>query len=423
MPDETAAPQPNYRWNFTAFLLDYAVFIVGIGFVSNVTVIPALASQLTSSAVLIGLASTMFTLGWTVPQLAAAHITKDAPRKKPFFYWAIPARLALPAIGVALWAGLASRPSAMLAVLMIGMLLFAASDGFMTLVWFDIMARAVPVNRRGRLLGLAQFVGGLGGIGVGGLVALILDRWSFPESYAILFACATAGIAISSIATLMIREPEPEEVAAGEDRDQKRWLWLVARNADYRRLMASRLLVGMAGLATPFYVLHAVDVMHLPESAIGAFVVALTIGGLASSLFFGVLSERRGPRFTIRLSSAFAVAGPLSILLMEAQGTGGPAWAYPLAFFAVGVTGSATMLGFTNYTLEIAPARMRPAYVGLANTVMGLLAFVPAIGGWLLEATSYAMLFAATTVLTLGGFVVSMTLRKSSTVASELAQR
>jgi MFS family permease len=421
LSDHTPARPANYRWNFAAFGLDYAMFLIGIGFVSNVTVIPALASRLTSSAVVIGLASTVFSLGWTIPQLAAAHFTKDAPRKKPFFYRTIPVRLTLPAIAVALWAGLSGRPSVMLAVLMVGMFLFAASDGFATLVWFDIMARAVPVDRRGRLMGMAQFIGGVGGIGVGGLVTLILDRWTFPESYAILFGCASVGIGISSIGTLSIREPEPEESPSDGDVRQRRWVSTVARNRDYRRLMASRLLVGMAGLATPFYVVHAADAMMLPESAIGAFFVANTVGGLASSLFLGILSERRGPRFTIHLSSAIGVAGPLSVLAVELLGGEGTGWAYPLAFFAVGVTRSASMLGFTNYTLEIAPGPLRPAYVGLANTVMGSMALVPAVGGWLLQATSYSVLFTAAGALTLVGFMLTLTLRPSNEIAAEFA--
>jgi MFS family permease len=409
---------PNYRWNFATFVLDYAVFLVGIGFVSNVTVLPALASQLTTSAVLIGLATTMFTLGWTVPQLAAAHVIKDSPRKKPFFSRALPVRLALPTIAIALWVGLAGRPSAMLAVLMVGMFLFAASDGFMTLVWFDIMARAIPVNRRGRLLGLAQFIGGIGGIGVGILVGLIVDRWAFPRSYAILFTCATAGIAISSVATLSIREPEPEEQSHDERAAQDGWLRVVLRNPDYLRLMASRILVGMAGLATPFYVIHAADVLHLPASSIGTFVAANTVGGLASSLFLGILSERRGPLFTIRFSSGVAVAGPLSVLLPHLSGSPEFSWAYLLAFFAIGVSRSAMMLGFTNYTLEIAPASMRPAYVGLSNTLMGVMAFVPALGGWLLEATSYSWLFMTAAALTLVGFAVTLSLRRSEAIAA-----
>jgi MFS family permease len=422
LSDQAPAPPPNYRWNFVAFVLDYAVFLVGFAFISNVTVIPALASQLTSSAVLVGLASTVFRLGWTIPQLAAAHVTRDAPRKKPFFYKAIPIRLALPAVGIALIAGLARRPSAMLAVLMVGMFLFAGSDGFMTLVWFDIMARTVPVERRGRLLGLAQFIGGVGGIGVGGLVALILDRWAFPASYAILFGCASAGIAVSSIATLALREPPPEPKAASEPGERGPWLMLVTRNQDYRRLLAARLLVGLAGLASPFYVVHATDAMRLPESAVGAFVAANTVGSLSSSLFLGILSERRGPRITIRLSSAIAVAGPVAVLLMDVLGVAASAWAYPVAFFAVGVSRSAMMLGFTNYTLEIAPGALRPAYLGLANTVMGVMAVVPAIGGWLLETTSYSVLFSTAAVLTFAGFLLTLALRPSGEIAAEFAR-
>jgi hypothetical protein len=83
---------------------------------------------------------------------------------------------------------------------------------------------------------------------------------------------------------------------------------------------------------------------------------------------------------------------------------------------------SAWMLGFTNYMLEIAPPNIRPAFVGLGNTLMGLMAFVPAVGGWLLQTTSYTVLFATATVLTLAGFVLTFTLRSSQTIVAGRAQ-
>ena len=293
------------------------------------------------------------------------------------------------------------------------------SDGLMSLVWLDIFARAIPVHRRGRLIGLGQFIGGIGGIAVGALVGLILERWSFPENYALLFTCASVGIAVSTACTLAVREPPPEEAASGEGQEQGNWLLLLVRNRDFRRMIASRLLVGMTSLATPFYVVHAADVLHLPESIVGRFVIATTVGSLTSSVVLGILTERRGPRFTIRLSSAIAVVGPVSVLLIHLAGGGWLTEVYPLAFVAVGVASSATMLGFANYLLEIAPPRIRPAYVGLANTLMGLMALAPALGGWLLEATSYPVLFVTAAGLAVAGFVLTLTLRPSDAIARE----
>jgi MFS family permease len=67
-------------------------------------------------------------------------------------------------------------------------------------------------------------------------------------------------------------------------------------------------------------------------------------------------------------------------------------------FVVLGITGSATILGWMNYVLELAPPGHRPTYMGLSNTLGGLLVLVPLLGGWLLEVTSYPVLFAASAV-------------------------
>jgi hypothetical protein len=51
-----------------------------------------------------------------------------------------------------------------------------------------------------------------------------------------------------------------------------------------------------------------------------------------------------------------------------------------------------------NYVLEIAPPGQRPTYTGLTNTLTGLLLPVPILGGWLLQSTSYPVLFAVSAV-------------------------
>jgi hypothetical protein len=71
------------------------------------------------------------------------------------------------------------------------------------------------------------------------------------------------------------------------------------------------------------------------------------------------------------------------------------------------------MLGFYNYLLEIAPDDVRPSYIGLGNTVMGVLTLAPTLGGWLLEATSYTVLFATATGLVTLGFLIALRVRPS----------
>ena len=84
--------------------------------------------------------------------------------------------------------------------------------------------------------------------------------------------------------------------------------------------------------------------------------------------------------------------------------------AYPFVFVALGALYGIYMMGFFNYLAEITPERERPVYVGTGNTVMGLMTLAPVVGGWLLEVTSYRVLFAVATVLMAAGFVASLRL-------------
>ncbi len=414
MPKNPETLPPNYRWNFAAFLVDYVCFGIAFTFVNISSVMPAFVGQLTDSAPVIGLVDTVFRGGWLLPQLAAARVIRDKPRKKPYLLAGLGGRITFWVTALALWAGLARNPAAMLILFFTGLGLFAASDGFTSVAWFDILARAIPLKRRGRLIGIGQVVSGLAGTGVGVFVGLVLDRRPFPENYALLFALAGVVFIPSVIALVLIREPAPKDAGPETNgRDKGGWLKFLLADPAFRRLMVCRMLVGMMTLATPFYVVHAADVLHLPQSIIGDFVVAQTVTVVVVSAMLSLVVERWGPRYVIRIGSAVAATGPLFALVAHLAGGGWLVRAYPFVYVALGVINSAWMLGFFNYLLEIAPEGMRPAYIGLGNTIMGVLTLAPIAGGWLLEATSYPTLFGVTTMLVAIGFLLTLGLKPS----------
>jgi len=406
------APSPHYRWNFYAFLVDYASFGLAFTFIDVSTVMPALVGQLTDSAPIIGLVNTIFTGAWLLPQLATARYINNKPRKKPYLLAGLGGRVFLGMIAAALWTALPRYPISMLALFFICLGLFAAADGFTSVAWFDILARAIPLKQRGRLMGTAQFIIGVAGIGAGALVGLILAHRPFPSNYAMLFTLASVALVPSAIALILLREPPPNDVSQEtSNQTQENWWKLLVSDRAFRNLMICRILVGMMGLATSFYVGHAADVLHLPPSIIGDFVVAQTLTRIVTSIVLGWVSERWGPRYVIRIGSAAAAAGPLFALSVHLAGGDWLAWAYPLVYVALGIVNSAWMLGFFNYLLEIAPDGMRPAYVGLGNTLMGALTLAPMAGGWLLETTSYTALFGATAAIVALGFLFTLKLK------------
>ncbi len=422
---------PNYRWNFGAFLVDYVSFSIAFNFFNPNSILPAFVSELTDSALVIGSVSTVFSGGWLLPQLVSARIVNDKPRKKPYLLAGISGRVLFWLIALGLGLGLGQKsPTGMMVLFFACLLLWAMSDGVGSVAWFEIMAQAIPSRRRGRLLGTAQVIGGLAGIGAGVLIGQILGRLSFPSNYTLIFALASTLLIPSTVALFLLREvpstamsQETDAAAEKEPRFRRliAWLKLPFANPAFRHLMLCRIMVAMMGLATPFYVQHATKELALPEAIVGSFVIAQTMGSVAASALLGWVCERWGTRPVICIGSAAAILGPLFALVAHlADGQLAPA--YPLVYVSLGTINSAWLMGFFNYVLEIAPEGMRPTYIGISNFVMGILTVVPVIGGWLLEMTSYSVLFGLATVLVAIGFLLSLGLKPSLPVALAEAQ-
>jgi MFS family permease len=408
---------PHFRHNYRALMVGYISFGVAFTFINVNTVLPSLAGRLTDSTVLIGLIGTIFSGGWLLPQLFVARFVRDKPLMKPYILIGVAGRITLVVVAIALWGGLPQRPGLMLAVYYLCMAVFIGTDAFGSVPWFDFLARAIPLRRRGRLIGVSQTVSGIAGIGVGALIALILGnpRLPFARNYALLFALSAITLIPSNVALAKIREtPRNPAPADSPKAGTAQWLRPWVEDRTFRELIACRTFVALIDLATPFFVVHAADVLQLPQSVVGTFVVAQTAGSIAASAGLGVVCERFGPRNVIRIGSGALVLAPLLALGIH---FGGGAWlgtVYPLVFVALGILNAVRMLGFTTYVLEIAPEAERPEYVGLANTLAGLLTIAPTLGGWLLQATSYPVLFALTAVFVSAGFVVSWRLRPAA---------
>jgi MFS family permease len=413
-PAQDELQPAHLQHNLVAFMVDLVLFGVAISFVNPNTVMPAFVRTLTDSEPLIGLINSVLSATWLLPQLGVAAVITGKPRKKPYLIAAMfTGRPLYFLLGLAIWAGLARYPAAMLIAFFVCIGLFQMLDGTSAVPWYDMLARAVPITRRGRLLGTGQVIGGLLGIGVGVLVSLILSapQLPYPANFALLFALSSLTLFPAAVALSLVREPEapgaaePYQAAAGLG-EQLRQVW--ARDRNFRRLVASQWLVGLLSLALPFYVLHATDVVKLPEAALGWFVSAQMVGGIVAGVGLGWLTERKGPRPAIWLGALMALLSPLLALASHFEPGSLLAQAYPLIYLLIGATNSSRMLGALNYVLESAPKERIPLYVSLYNTLAGVLVPASFLGGVLLQATSYPVLFGVTAAGVAAGLWLSL---------------
>jgi MFS family permease len=150
-------------------------------------------------------------------------------------------------------------------------------------------------------------------------------------------------------------------------------------------------------------------VLSLPASSIGLFAGAATIGTALAGILLGVVADRVGTHRVVQIVSWCQFAVPVLALLFH-LGVFGSATGllFPVLYVLLGIFDGSVLLGFLNYVLEISPPGQRPTYMGLMNTLSGLLVLVPLAGGWILEHASYPLLFTLAAVGTLAGALLAI---------------
>ncbi len=156
---------------------DYGLFLVGLAFASQATILPAFAAWLGAPNVVIGAIPAVMTLGWFLPSLFAAGHTEALPRQWPFIMrWTGWERV--PYLVMALCAFFVAEraPALTLAIVLTMLALSTGIGGLLMPSWMDLIGRAVPTVMRGRFFALSSLAAGVVGFGASVIVADVLAR-------------------------------------------------------------------------------------------------------------------------------------------------------------------------------------------------------------------------------------------------------
>lgn len=406
----------HLRRNVSALLTDSASFGMAMGFMGYTTVLPALALALTHSEPLVGLITTMWAGMWLLPQLPIGRWMAPRPRKKPILVVsAIIGRSSILFFALAL--ALQLSPAILFGLLLLAAIIFRGGDAISAVAWFDVISTTLPSNLRGRVLGVAQALAFILEFGASFVVAWALGSTGpvFPTNYALLFGIAAIGLMTSTVALTFLIEPHAD-VSANRSAQMnmgQHVRHILKSDWAFRQISIARVLIGLNGLATPFYVVHATQYLGVAQDSIGLFLAAQTIGGVVSSFILGAINERRGSAGVVRISMVLAMVPPILAVILHVVGVGNTSLAtigYLFVFAAIGATDASFLLGFLTFVLDIAPPIERTAYTGLANTIGGLLVIAPTIGGFVLQLTSFPVLFIAAVIGPFIGLFVALRL-------------
>jgi len=394
----------HYRHNVVVNVLDGTFFWFGASFIAARTILPLYVSHFTDSELLIGLISILSNTGWLLPQLFTANWVQRMPRKKVvvvrlgLFTERLPLLLMVPAA----WLVVRSPTMALVAFF----LLFAwhtVGAGVVAVSWQDMLAKVIPLDRRGRFFGITNFGGTATGVLGAAAAAWLLDHYEFPYDYMRCFAVAAVFVFISWIFLSLTREPAQvsQEPVVSQREYWSRLPSILRADHNFRRFLLSQLVNSLGGMAIGFLAVYAVGRWRLLDSQAGRFTASMLIGQALSNLVFGVLADRKGHKHVLELS---ALAGALAVGLAGLAPAAG--W-FHLVFALIGASTAGFMLSGMMIAFEFSAAGLRPTYIGLSNTVSGVGAAVaPVIGGWLAGAVGYRALFAVACAVGLAGFAL-----------------
>jgi MFS family permease len=393
-----------YRRNFIYFLADNILFSVAMGIINPTTVIPDFVRQLTSSEILIGLCGSLWTIGFTLPQLFVARHVVGHERKKWWFVGPnIPVRFAILIFAlITVWLG-SDRPQLILLAFFACYGFAALGDGIVGVPWADLAGTSLDNRWRARMFGLT--------IAISSVILLLLAPQigrvlgdagrPFPNNYAVLFGAAGLLFVVSIVPGFFFHEL-PGGKAAEKPLPFSDYLPDLGRvlrdDAPFRAFTVTRIFTSLFKMAAPFYIGYATVQLGLSSDvAVPVLLVMQTLGSVAGALAYVWLGAR-SPLLYIRLALWCAALLPVCALLAAVAG---PLPLY-FGFLLSGLTTSNLMSAYLDWLVGYAGADRRPVYVGLSNTVTAGASFVaPIIGGALAASLGYLPLFAVSLVMTL----------------------
>lgn len=381
----------DYPWNFAVNLADGITFWVAMSFVGHTTIVPLFISKLTPSMLPIGYAAMLAQAGWFLPQIFTANWVEHLPRRKPV---AVNLGLLLERVPVIFLAGAALLAGRWVG-LALGLFLIMYTwnrlgGGVIATAWQDLIARVIPLERRGFFWGLTTAIGASLGFGAAALSAWLLAAYPFPVNFAILFSLAAIILLVGWVFCALIREPAypVSESKQGQREFLGRLPQLVRQDRPFRRFLIARLLLTFSVMGLGFVTVAAVHRWGVADGTVGLYTGVLLLGQTAGNLTFGLLADRRGHKASLEWAG---IAYCLAFALAWLSPTAG--WYY-LVFFLLGAGQGIVIVSGILVVLEFCEPQRRPTYVGLTNTAVGLVGVTgPLLAAWL-AGVDYGLLFA-----------------------------
>lgn len=374
--------------NYAANLVHGLLGQTGFRLVNAPTFLPAFIFVLSGSHAAVGFALAAQHFGAAISSVFGATLIEHRKRVLPVGF-AVGIGMRLQVLGLAL-SGLLLPPEIALyavAVFLLGLGLFQGMQG----VLFNyLMSKVIPVELRGKLSGLRNFLAGLTASGVAYLGGKYFIETNFlgngyGSTFLLAFILTTLGLGV----LLFIKEPEPPSV-----RSQTHILTrlgeipaLLTSDKAYTRFFLARGLAALGMMSVPFFAIYAGTKVGLSGSNLGLFSVAFMLAATTTNLVWGSIADRYGNRLVFLSALIIWVMAIVLVLMVEARVM------FFVTFALLGTGMGGFQIGGQNLVLEFGHREDLPMRIAISNTAMAVMMGTGTLIAGLIAAVSYTLLF------------------------------
>jgi MFS family permease len=278
-----------------------------------------------------------------------------------------------------------------------------------------LFGRTIPSEKRGRLLGYQQLLGGIGGIFGGFLIKVILAM-KFPDvstNYSILFFFGASFLTVAGFLLFLLKDNSdrvPSQAQHSFFEYIAKLPYYIKNNKRFVTLMITHGLFSFNGLASPLYILFAKNRFHFTEGSVTTLMYFQLIGSLAGGVIWGLLSHNKGNKFTIQVSIVMNMAVAALAAYLALFDTNIFFFLTIVIIFFSGILLGA-WLGFTNALFEVVREEDQPVYIAISSTLLFPLSFITFLGGILADWLSFSGVFMLVIIFMIFAFYAATKLK------------
>ncbi len=390
-----------------------ALLVLADTLLHPIIVLPLFVSELTDTYALIGLVPAIAAGAWFLPQVLASVVVRGR-RRLP---WATGASVVRTA-AVILLAYVGYRADGLtdaqlLRSFFICYLAYILAAGFAAAPANDVLVKAIAGERRGRFFAQRVLWAGLLAVAAGVVVRAVLGGGpAFPRNYTLLFVAAAAALTAATFFQAQIREPIRLGSGVGGRGRGWRRADLFLADANLRRFLLFRVVLSLAAIADPFYVVYARRELEASGRLIGLYLLALVLAQLLLGPLWRELGRRQGSKAVLQVSALVRLLVPLVALILpyiadtalyqdRVNDDRMLSYGFAAVFVAYGAALAGQVQGNFAHLLAVAPGESRRGYTALANILLAPIAFVTVLGGAVIERYGFDRVFLVATLASL----------------------